>query len=54
MANPTTRIAAVSQTTTVEAFVTDRQLFWASFTRFATRAVVVVVILVALLAITLV
>lgn len=53
MADPMNRIATTGPTT-VEAFVTDRQVFWASFTRFATRAVVAVVILVILMAITLV
>ncbi len=37
--------------TTTEAFVTDRQVFWASFTRFAFRAIVAVAVLVILMAI---
>ncbi len=53
MANPTNSPVAAGPTT-VEAFVTDRQVFWASFTRFAARAVVVVAVIVVLMALFLV
>ena len=40
--------------TTVDAFVSDRQIFWESFTRFSFKAIVGVAVLVILMAIFLV
>lgn len=54
MAKPPLPSSAPPGQTTVDAFITDRQLFWESFTRFSFRAVLAVAVLVILMAIFLV
>lgn len=54
MAKSSTSTAAPPGQTTVDAFISDRQIFWESFTKFSFKAIVAVAVLVILMAIFLV